>query len=143
MTTPPEILLLEVLERPPEALSRAAIEWLAGGVRDHLQTGEALQSALGVRRYAVLRARRDQHLRRAWAALDGLPWPRSEELARRIRDFESRRWPRVQYQAVPPGRFDAVDRELFGAFRLSVKVPASGRALHGICASEPPKNAGM
>ncbi len=127
-------LLLEVVERPAAELSAEAVAWMADALREHVATGEPLESALGVRRYAVLKARRDQHLRRAWLLLEGRPWPRSEELARRIREFESRRWPRVQYELAPPDRFDEVDRHLFRAFRCSVGTPSSGRAMHGICA---------
>ena len=132
----PADLLLEVLETPPDALSNEAVAWLAGAVKEYVRTGDSVESALGVKRYSVLLVRRNQHLRRAWSMLSGSPWPRSEALARRVRDFESRRWPRVRHESQPPERFDAVDRVLFAAFRLGLSIPATGRALHGICATE-------
>lgn len=51
-------------------------------------------------------------------------------LANHISTFQARTWPRVRQHAEPPDRLDAIQRELFTAFRAGLTVPASQRQLY-------------
>lgn len=82
-------------------------------------------------RYA--RETRDTHLRLAYAHIDGKSeYDRCKSLSKAIKQFESRTWRRVRYEAEPPHRLSPAQRELFHAFKVCDRVPTSPSRLSEI-----------
>lgn len=77
-------------------------------------------------------------LRRALLLIE-CPNPHSacQLLANHISTFETRTWPHVRNHAEPPDRLDAIQRELFTAFRAGLTVPASQRQLYRALVENP------
>lgn len=114
--------------------------WLLAGLDDFEAAGgkRPLCGALrlrgrGLRSLGTRKARRDMldALHRALLLIE-CPNPHSacQLLANHIATFETRIWPRVRSQSDPPDRLDAIQRELFTAFRVGLQVPASQRQLY-------------
>lgn len=87
----------------------------------------------GLRSLGYLRARQTMlgALRRALYLLECPNQHRGcQQLANRISTFESRVWPRVRHYIEPPDRLDAIEQELFRAFKSGQTVPASQGRLY-------------
>lgn len=122
-------------------LSGDAARWLHDGLIGYRE-GEykALCIALGLRRRGLdsgplrySRESRDECLKRAYSHIDGASeFERCRQLSRAIKQFETRTWPRVRYEAKPPGRLSASQREIFHAFKACPRVPASPTHLSDI-----------
>lgn len=113
----------------------------AGGRRSlcrSLQLRMPSQRSLGTRkaRGAMLAA-----LRRALLLIESPNQHRGcQLLASRISTFESRTWPRVRHYIEPPDRLDAIEQELFRAFKSGQDVPASQGRLYCVLVKNPDTN---
>lgn len=127
---------LEACVAPPEEVRAWLLAGLdnfeaAGGKRPlcrSLRLRGPSQRSLG---YTL--ARRDMltALRRALVLIE-CPNPHRgcQLLANRISAFETRTWPRVRHCVETPDRLDAIERELFLAFKAGLVVPGSQRGLY-------------
>lgn len=121
--------------------------WLLAGLDDFEATGgkRPLCRALRLRRRGLrslgtrqARCAMLAALRRALLLIE-CPNPHSacQLLANHISTFETRTWPHVRNHAEPPDRLDAIQRELFTAFRAGLTVPASQRQLYRALVENP------
>ena len=83
---------------------------------------------------------RDDALRRAYGLIEGeTVKDRCEQLAAKIRAFEGRSiWRRYRELREPPAHLDAVQRELFAAFKAQIDVPRSYSQLRRIISRNTP-----
>ena len=99
------------------------IEWFVGLSWTHATDGKITD-------YRARKIRRDALLNVALAKIPGKStWARCSQLAQRIRQFETRRWPRIRFMAEPPARFNELDQCLFHAFKLGIKMPDTAQGL--------------
>ena len=115
-------------------LTGDAARWLHDGMITYRENDRlTLCVALELRRRGVdsrprqyARETRNEHLRRAFAQIDGKSeYKRKVALSKAIFQFETRTWPRVRYEADPPSRLTPTQREIFRAFRAYDRVPVS------------------
>lgn len=127
---------LEAGVAPPDEVRTWLLDGLddfeASGGKGHLCRALRLRGP-GRRSLGTQQARRTMlaALRRAMRLIE-CPNPHSacQQLANRISTFESRVWPRVRHHIEPPDRLDAIERELFWAFKSGQQVPASQGRLY-------------
>lgn len=146
----PQVLslqLMRALERGSE-LPDDVTTWLHDGLaRWSVGDCASLEHALGLcapgiasphLRYA--QQLRDDALRRAYALIEGeTVKERCDQLAAKIRTFEGRSiWRRYSQLREPPAHLDAVQRELFAAFKLRMEIPRSYSQLRRIVSSNTP-----
>ena len=132
------------IERLLDVAERADAPWLLEAIERHLSgepIAEALELAGDHRRptaaRAYLLARRDEHLRAAWRAVQGATGPTARTLVlhaecRRIESL----WPAVGGLSEPPERFDEVRRHVWHAMHHAARAGADlpqFRRLHDIC----------
>lgn len=119
--------------------------WHDGCTRFAAGETPTLDRALGLRAQGInlpartyAREARDAELVAAFALIEGRSrWARTEALARLIRGFELRTWPRVRDYNEPPERLTAAQCHLFHAFRACRRVPSSPSRLAEILRSNP------
>lgn len=121
-------------------LSGDTARWLHDGMIAYRENDQTLCVALALRRRGLdseplryARETRDEHLRHAYAHIEGKSdYGRRKALSKAIKQFESRTWRRVRYEAEPPHRLSPAQRELFHAFKACGRVPASTSRLEEI-----------
>ena len=115
--------LQEALQLLQRHGSHGLVEWFSALDWTHATAGRITD-------YQLRKQRRDALLTRALVKMPGeSTWTRCSELAAAIRRFETRTWPRVQFMAEPPARFNEQDQCLFHAFKIGIKVPRTAQAV--------------
>lgn len=121
----------------PGDLSPACWRWLKGGCNGFLD-GEPMERALGLNvafaqgaRAGYRLARRNRHLRRAAALIDGgSPGECARKLGDAVSRFSTRVWPRWRTLDTPPAEASGLYRELFQAMRAgNGRLPVSAKQL--------------
>jgi hypothetical protein len=114
------------------------LDWLCRGFSAFLASGGKLPLErclrLPTNERALRRARRDHWLRLAWLQIGGSvsAWRRSEMLAVEIHRFQSGKWLRWLELDEAPAGSNALETDLFEAFKSYERVPNTAMQLHNI-----------
>ena len=56
-------------------------------------------------------------------------WALARAIGINVFQFETRTWPRIKFEKEPPGRLTELEKNIFRAFKVGIRVPNTAQSI--------------